>query len=210
MTAVLFDLPISHYCVKVKKILDYKGIPYRTVDAPYHDRRELLRVSGQDYVPYLTDDGKGIVWADIPDHLEAKQPTPTLYPNGEKGKAKLLESWAHDVVEERVWRYVVTDARKWFERRSEVEAWVFEEMQVRARGPWHVLELRKGEFLEGMKGTLALAQEGLDGKPYYGGDAPSLADFAIYGAISPLYTVGRSIPEELPALRAWWGRMEKV
>jgi len=29
---------------------------------------------------------------------------------------------------------------------NDQERWVFEEMQTRARGPWHVLESRRAEF----------------------------------------------------------------
>jgi len=204
----LYTYPLSHYCIKVQKILEYKGIPYRSIEVKYNDRTPLLKASGQDYIPYLVDDGQGFTWPHIVDHLERKAPTPTLYPDGNKGKAAVLEHWAHAVVEEAVWRYVVTDAEKYLARRDEAEAWVFGEMQSRARGPWHLLEHRKPEFYEGMKEVLALVEKGLDGKPYYGGNAPSLADFALYGAISPLYTVGGQIPAEFQTLRAWWGRLD--
>lgn len=205
MTLLLYDLPLSHYCVKVKRILAHKGIDHETELAPYHDRQDLLAVSGQDYVPYLLWEDEGVTWPDIPDFLEAKVPTPTIYPDGQRALARILESWAHDVVEEAVWKCVVRDAVKTFEDPR--ERWVFEEMQTRTRGPLDAYALRKPEFLKALVRTLTPAEERLHEAPHLLGESPSLADFALYGALWPLPYTGNNIPRELPHLRTWF---EKV
>lgn len=205
---LLYDLPLSHYCVKAKAILRYKGVPFQVEPAPYHDRQDLLAVSGQDYVPYLLWEDEGVAWYDIPDFVERRQPTPTLYPGGQRNLARILDSWAHDVVEEAAWKCVVADAEKTFQDPR--ERWVFVEMQERKRGPLEVMAMRKPEFLKGLVATLRPAEDRLAESSFLLGSEPSLADFALYGALHPLPYTGNAIPKELPHVREWFQRVQKV
>src|SRR2546422_10899406 len=159
---VLYSMPISHYCVCADRTLAFKGISFDTVDTPYHDRQALIKATGQDYVPTLVWDGKPVMWADIPDFLEKAKPTPTLYPWNQRGLASIVENWGHQVLEERVWRYAVTKVPPVL--KTEQERWVFEEMQTRARGPWHVLEMRRG----GVPGEKLEQPPMVEGKPHGG------------------------------------------
>src|SRR4030066_2269243 len=88
-----------------------------------------------------------------------------------KGVAFVLEQWSHAVTEEKVWRYVVTKIPPVL--RDDHERWVFEEMQTRARGPWHVLEMRREEFRKDMVTALAMVEAMLEGKDWMLG-TPSL------------------------------------
>src|SRR3989304_5510704 len=126
----LYSMPIPHWCISADRMLAFKGVPFDTEYVPYHDKTELIAATGQDYVPTLVWDEKPVMWYDIPDFLEAKRPEPTLYPWGQKGLAGGLGPGAQAVVEEKVWRYVVTKIPPIL--RSEQERWVFEEMQTRA------------------------------------------------------------------------------
>ncbi|OGS48499.1 MAG: hypothetical protein A3K68_03320 [Euryarchaeota archaeon RBG_16_68_13] len=202
---LLYSMPISHYCVAADRMLAFKGIPFDTEYVPYHDKRELLKATGTDYVPTLLWDEKVVMWYEIPDFLEGARPAPSLYPEGQKGLAVALEHWGHQVLEERVWRYAVTKVPPVL--RDEHERWVFEEMQTRARGPWHVLEMRREEFRADMVKVLAMVEAMLDGRDWVLGP-PSLADFGIYGSLSPLLTIGEPVPPEFPRLRDWARRIE--
>ncbi len=202
----LYSEPFSHYCVSADRMLAFKGIAVDTIPVTYHDKRDLIAATGQDYVPTLVWDGKPVFWYDIPDFLERARPTPTLYPGAQKGLAIVLEHWGHQVLEERVWRYVVTRVPP--RLSSDLERWVFEELQTRARGPWHVLEMRRDEFREDMVQHLAMVDAMLEGRDWILGE-PSLADFGIYGGMYPLLFVGETIPKELPRLAEWAGRVAK-
>lgn len=200
-------MPISHWCVAADRMLAFKGIPFESIYVPYHDKSELLEVSGQDYVPTLLWDGEPVMWYDIPDFLEKERPEPTLYPDGWRGVAIALERWSHAVVEEAVWRYVVTQVPPVL--RDDHERWVFEEMQVRARGPWHILEARREEFREGMVTELQRIDGMLAEREWVLGE-PSLADFGIFGSVSPLLTIGEKLPSGLPHLAAWVQRVQQL
>ena len=201
----LYSMDISHYCVSADRMLAFKGVKFDTRYVPYHDKRELIKATGQDYVPTLIWDGKAVMWPDIPDFLEKACPKPTLYPWGQKGLAAVLEHWGRQVLEERVWRYVVTRVPPVL--KDDHERWVFEEMQVRARGPWHVLEMRREEFRQDMNKHLAMVDAMFEGRDWILGE-PSLADFGVYGSLSPLFTVGETIPKEFPRLAKWASRIQ--
>jgi glutathione S-transferase len=204
-TPELYYLPISHYCVSAERMMAFKGIRAKKVYAAYHDRQELLRRTGQDYVPTLIWKGKPITWTEIPAFLDRMHPEPALNPAGQAGLARTLQNWGHQVLEERVWRAVVTQAPKVL--RSDEERWVFEEMQTRARGPWNVLEARRPEFVQEMFEYFGLVEQMVVGREWIL-DRPSVADFGIYGGLSPWLTVGETIPRRFPALRAWAARIE--
>jgi len=200
----LFTSPISHYCISAERMLAYKGIPFTPIYTPYHDRQELLRRTGQDYLPALVWNGRFVRWDAIPRFLEQRRATPSLFPEGRAGLARVLEDWGHQVVEERVWRAVVTRVPKLL--RTDRERWVFEELQTRARGPWHVLERRRPEFVRELRPYFALVDGMLDGRDWVL-DSPSVADFGIFGSFAPWWATDGRIPAEYARLAAWRRRI---
>jgi len=204
----LYQEPFSHWCTKVRKILNHKGIKHEIRNVAYHDKRELIEATGQDYVPAIVDNGKIITYPDIPDYLEAMEPNPTIYPNGTRALAKAIENWAHHRVEEIIWRYIVTDFPKTF--KDDVERWVFVELQERARGPLEVLEARKPVFKADVDTHLEIVDGMLKDRKFLLTDAPSLGDFAMFGAIYPLEYSGNELPRQFRNLQAWYNLIDKV
>ena len=52
----LYQFEASHYCEKVRLILDYKQLPYKTVEVtPGVGQMDLYRLSGQRQVPELKE-----------------------------------------------------------------------------------------------------------------------------------------------------------
>lgn len=204
----LFEEPWSHWCVKVRKIMDYKKIKYKTNAVGAHDKRELLRATGQDYVPALVEGKQIITYAEIPDFLEIMTPEPTIYPNHTRGEAKAIENWAHYHVEDVVWQYAVPDFPKRF--KDEVERWVFVELQETKRGPLELIEARRPELKTQMERHLQILEEMLTQHRFLLDDKPSLADFAVLGAISPLRYSGNNIPERFEKLTAWYSNVDRL
>ena len=78
---------------------------------------------------------------------------------------------------------------------------MYEEMQVRSRWPWPILEARREEVRVSWKSSRhgrgdAQPRDWILGEP-------SLADFGVYGSLSPLLTVGETIPNDFPRLAKW-------
>lgn len=82
-------------------------------------------------------------------------------------------------------------------------------MQVKARGPWHVLEARRDEFRAEMERRLGMVEAMLEGRDWILGE-PSLGDLGIYGSMSPLLTAGEKVPGEFPRLAKWASRIQKL
>jgi glutathione S-transferase len=203
----LFYHPISHYCVSADRMLRFKGIPFETVYTRYDDHQELLRRSGQDYIPTLEWEGQFVTWREIPGFLDRTHPKPFLLPPGNAGLARTLEDWGHQVLEERVWRAVVTQVPPTL--KDDQERWVFEEMQTRARGSWSVLESRRGEFRDDLLPYFELVDSMLEGREWLLNE-PTVADFGVYGGLSPWLTVGEKVPGRFPHLARWIARIRAL
>jgi glutathione S-transferase len=199
---MFYQYPFSHWCVKVQKIMDYKGVEYEPVRVGYHDKRELLQATGQDYVPALVNNKQVVTYAGIPDYLENLKPSPTIYPNGTKAVSKAIENWAHYRLEEIVWRVVVPDVPKTF--KDDLERWVFVEIQELKRGPLELVEQRRSALRTEMNSHLQIVEDMLKQHPYLLAESPSLADFAVYGAVNPIPFSGNTIPQEFPKLASWF------
>ncbi len=203
----LYFHPISHYCVSADRMLAMKGIAHETIYTPYHDHEALIRRTRQDYIPTLLWGEEVITWSEIPEFLDRVRPEPALLPAGRAALARVVQNWAHQVVEERVWRAVVTEIPKVL--RSDQERWVFEEMQTRARGPWHVLVARKAEFGRDVQPFFGMIDRMLEGRAW-ALDEPTVADCALYGSLSPWTTAGRRLPVRYRNLDRWAKSMAKL
>ncbi|TLZ79636.1 MAG: hypothetical protein E6K07_03345 [Methanobacteriota archaeon] len=73
---LLYSMDISHYCIAADRMLAFKGVEFDIRPVPYHDKQELIKATGQDYVPTLIWDGKTVTWSEIPDFLEGKASRP--------------------------------------------------------------------------------------------------------------------------------------
>jgi len=88
----------SAFCLKVRMVLQAKGLSYRTVEVtPGIGQVAVFRLSGQRQVPVLVDGDT--VLADsstIARHLEHLEPEPSLLPAAAKQAAQvhLIEDWA--------------------------------------------------------------------------------------------------------------------
>jgi glutathione S-transferase len=203
----LFWAPWSHYAICAELQLAIKKAPSTLVRVPYHDKTELLRETGQDYVPELDWDGTMVAWEAIPEFLEGRVPAPTLYPGNQRGVATLLERWGHQALEEKVWKGVVTKMAGTF--TDPREAWVFEYLQTRVRGSWTDLEERREQYLREAEGEFAAIDMALDGRDWLLG-APSLADCGVYSGLAPLRAVGENVPAKFARLRGWIARVEAL
>jgi glutathione S-transferase len=92
----VIQIPFSHNCVKVRRALELKGLPYETLDVLPMNRAPVVAASGQGLVPVLEDDGGAVADSTaILRHLEAAHPEPSLLPEDPAQHAAcwLIEDW---------------------------------------------------------------------------------------------------------------------
>ncbi len=93
----LFQIPFSHNCVKVRHVLDLKGVPYECVNINPLWRADVVRASGQTFVPALVDGERAIAGSTpILLHIEDRHPHPALLPTDPRERAEclMLMDWA--------------------------------------------------------------------------------------------------------------------
>ena len=98
----LYQFELSHYCEKVRLILDYKGLAYRKVEVtPGIGQIDLMRMSGQRQVPVLKDGNEVIADSTaIAKYLDRQYPDRPIIPTDpkQKGLCLMLEEWADEVM----------------------------------------------------------------------------------------------------------------
>jgi glutathione S-transferase len=87
----LYRIPFSTNVERVALALGHKGVQVEYVDVDPADRSEVRRVSGQELVPVLDDDGRIVVDSmQIVAYLEERHPERPLYPNDPSRRAEVL------------------------------------------------------------------------------------------------------------------------
>ncbi len=205
---VLYDEDYSPYCGKIRKLMDFKGLRYRTVPVPYHDKRRLLKETGQDYVPFLRDGRRRVPWTEAVDYLERVRPEPTAYPGGMREVCKILEAWEYDWFEDRVWGLVAPFLEPTF--TDEVERWNFTETWERVYGPFDAVRRDPKPVWEGLAPSLAMLEACLRRRGFLLAGEPSAFDFAIYGDFHALTVAGVRIPPKYGRLARWYHRIDAL
>jgi glutathione S-transferase len=98
----VYRIPFSTNVERVALAAGHKGLALEWVDVPAEDRSEVVRISGQELVPVLDDDG--LIVADSPlilEHLEARFPEPALLPAdpARRAEVRVFCDWFN-----RVWK----------------------------------------------------------------------------------------------------------
>jgi glutathione S-transferase len=196
VSAILFfDWPHSPFCMKVRAMLDYKGLEYRTVNPLA--ARKTLRNRGTGKVPAVEIDGTFVTDStDIAYALEERWPDPPLIPGDprDRGLCHAIEEWADESL------YFLGLYYRWFEREGRKPiASVFGTSlkgrlayryylrlifkQLRGQGT-----LRKPpEHVAGdLERQLDAVEDLLTDRPYVLGQQPYLCDFALWGQLNYL------------------------
>jgi glutathione S-transferase len=157
----LYRVEMSTNVERVALALAHKGLKVKSVVMPFGDRTEVRKVSGQDLVPVLVDDGKVVVDSmEIVRYLEDRfADTPPLYPKDPARRADclLFIDWFN-----RVWKRPPND------------------MEAELTRPEGERDLKRVEKLgRAMQGYLDLFEQMLTGRDYLLGEF-SAADVAAF------------------------------
>jgi len=154
----LYRFPLSTNVERVALALGHKELPVESVVIDPADRSEVRRVSGQDRVPVLDDDGHIVSDSmEIVRYLDERYPQRPLYPKDPARRADMLI-------------FIDWFNRVWKRPPNEIEA----EMQKPSPDPSRIRELAAA-----MAGALDLFEGMLTGREHLMGDF-SAADCAAW------------------------------
>lgn len=199
----LYQIPVSHYCEKIRWALTHKRIPHKQKNLlPGFHVKPMVKLSGQNSVPVIKDSGEVVAGSSqIIDYLDATYPRFSLTPSDEALAAECRE-WESLADEDigphvrRLYYSVVLDSP---ETIKEVFSY---------RGPWYT-PIVINKLVEGVRPRLKAyykiepdtvaeshrelsaavekVAQALENKTFLVGDTFSRADLAVAALLAPLF-----------------------
>jgi glutathione S-transferase len=207
---VLYDLAaadpdrrFSPYCWRTKMALAHKDLPVETIPWRFTEK-DVIAPSGQPLVPVLVDNGRWISdsWT-IANYLEDTYPqTPSLFGGAVGRSLTRYYSTAADALAPALARMLVLDI---YEGIADKDRAYFRQSREKRFGM--TLEAAAADRearLPAFRDSLAPLRAALKTQPFFGGDHPLYADYAVFGpfqwarCISPFRILDAADP-----LAAW-------
>ena len=215
-TLILHHYPSSPFAEKVRLMLGYKNIPWKSVVIPMiSPKPDLVALTGGYRKTPVLQIGADIYCdtALIADVLEHIEPMPTLYPEPCKGMARTLAQWADSNL---FWTSMAYNMQpkglaQLFENAPAEAAKAFaDDRKAMSAG---MQRQRPQDAAAAYKSYLRRLSDMLDDLPFVLGDKPCITDFAMY---HPLWftRVRTSALSDLlnatPAVLDWMDRMSAI
>ena len=210
---ILHHYPSSPFSEKVRLVLGYKQLDWKSVIIPSISPKPdvVALTGGYRKTPFLQIGSD--IYCDsalICDVLEHVQPTPTLYPDQDKGLSRIVAQWADTTLFWAAMAYNLQPkgAAAMFATAPPEVAKAFG--ADRAAMSTGMNRLRPADAAAAYKSYLRRLASMLDGQDYLLGSAPCIADFAAY---HPLWFTAHCVPvmadilKATPAIGAWMQRM---
>jgi glutathione S-transferase len=220
----LYDFPASPFCIKIRAILDYKGVPFERISVVGPALVALRRRGGIGKVPALEMDGRLICDStDIAYALERRHPSPPILPREPRQRATchVLEDWADESL------YWLGVYYRWADPEGRAGAGaVFGRAPLVGRLLSSLVAAESRRQLKGqglgrkspehvardLQRQLEHLSALLDGQDYLLGDEPMLCDFAVGGQLVYLRRTpyGQRQIEGHAAITAFLDRMKRL
>ena len=215
-TLILHHYPSSPFAEKVRLMLGYKNIPWKSVVIPMvSPKPDLVALTGGYRKTPVLQIGADIYCdtALIADVLEHIEPFPALYPEPSKGMARTLAQWADSTL---FWTSMAYNMQpkgvaQLFENAPAEAALAFAEDRKAMRVG--VQRQSPQDAAAAYKSYLRRLSDMLDDLPFVLGDKPCITDFAMY---HPLWftrtrtSVVSDILSATPAVLDWMDRMAAI
>ena len=210
---ILHHYPTSPFAEKVRLILGYKKLPWKSVIIPMiMPKPDVVALTGGYRKTPVLQIGADIYCdtALICDVLEHLQPEPSLYPEPSKGMGRTLAQWADTTLfwTAMAYNFQPPGIAQVFTGAPPEAAKVFaEDRQAMRQG---MPRMPAADATAAYKSYLRRMSDMLDDWPFLLGAMPSIADFAAY---HPLWFTRTRTPamagvlNATPAVLAWMDRM---
>jgi glutathione S-transferase len=185
----LYRFRYSPYARKVQMLLDLLGTSYQLVEVPYSDRDELARVTGgYIYVPVLVG-GSGEVVVEsraICERLVALEGGARLVPPPWEGPIWAYADFTDGPLEDVLFRIASPAVRDAWPTPGDRALYVLVKERKFGAGCVDAWERDRASLVARARALLAPTLRTLAARPFLFGDAPTLADAALYGQCAML------------------------
>ena len=188
MALQLYDLAgaeperrFSPYCWRTKLALMHKGLAFETIPWRFTEK-DAIAFSGQGRVPVLLDGDRVVfdLWT-IATYLEDSYPDrPSLF-RGDGGRAvtRFVNAWADTILIGGILRLVVTDIFAHLHDKD--RAYFRETREKRLGATLEAVSANRNTDVLTFRKTLEPVRTVLAAQPYFGGEMPAYADYAVFG-----------------------------
>ena len=188
----LYDNPFSPFARKVRMVLRFKGLEYRSIDALALDEHDhLANANPRAEVPVLVDGSVTVIDStDIVYYLEDRFPNPAVLPvdPGFRAKARRWQRVADTVLDSII---------------HDISIWTWPTHHRSDQPPDGLLEAGRGELHE----ILRDLEDSIDGSGFVC-DRLSIADFSLFPHVSSLKPLAILLEDAVhPKLRRWYRQM---
>jgi glutathione S-transferase len=208
----LFRFRYSPYARKVQMLLDLMGTPYETVEVPYGSREELARLTGGYIeVPVLVDQGGAVLVQsrDICAALVRRPEGARFVPPDYEAGVWAYNDFAEGPLEDPLFRLASPFIRAQWTTAWERALYTYVKERKFGTGcidAWR--QDREGLLARGRR-LLAPSVSTLERRPFLFGEAPTLADAALYGLLAMLAEADAALVDACaPSLPAYMRRLE--
>ena len=183
---VLHHYPVSPFSEKIRLILGYKKLAWKSVIIPsIMPKPDLVALTGGYRRTPVLQVGADIYCdtALICDELEHRQPAPSLHPQGSNGAVRIVAQWADSTLFWAAMAYCFSPkgAAYFFQGQPPEVAKAFAEDRAKMRGG--AGRMPAGDATSAYKSYQRRIASMVDNQPYVMGEQPSLADFSCYHAL---------------------------
>jgi glutathione S-transferase len=223
----LYQFEISPFCDKIRRILDFKKIPYRVEEVSMlRAAFGIRRINPIGKLPCIEDEGEWLADStDIALHLEKKYPDASLFPAGleQQGLCRVLEDWADESLyfyEVRLRFGMASNSRIWMARLLQNDPWWFRLIAGFAIRS----QMRKTLKLQGLgrkPDAMVLSEidvivrsisEMLGQGTWLVGNEISVADISVFVQLHCIRVTpeGAEVLERYPSVLAWMDRVDEA
>lgn len=207
----LYRFRYSAYARKVQMVLELLGRRHELIEVPYSDRTELARVTGgYIYVPVWVSDGQVTVESRrICERLLSEARGHTLTPSPLEGPIWAYADFCDGPLEDITFRIASPLVRdRWSSAGDRALYTLIKERKFGA-GCVDQWQRDQGALIERARTLLAPSLRTLEQVPFLFGNAPTLADAALYGNLVMLHEADAAVPGQLGAgVDAYMSRLE--
>jgi glutathione S-transferase len=180
----LYRFKYSPYARKVQMLLDLAGARYEIVEVSYSDRTELARLTGgYIYVPVLVDDRGAVVTESraICERIVQSERGAKLVPSPWDGPIWAYADFCDGPLEDPMFKLASPAVRDKWDDPGERALYVLIKERKFGAGCVDAWEKGRAALVARAQELLAPSMKTLAARPFLFGDAPTLADAALYG-----------------------------
>jgi len=210
----LYRFRYSPYARKVQMLLDLLRRPYELVEVSFGDRNELAKLTGgYIYVPVLVDDAGKVLCESrvICEELLSAAPGHSLVPSPFEGPIWAYQDFVDGPLEDVLFRISTPAVRDAWTTPFERALYVLVKERKFGAGCVDAWLADRPALIAKARHLLAPTLSTLEKSPFLFGQAPSLADAALYGLCAMLEEGDAALlPQVSPALVAYARRLEQA